>query len=35
MIALTGMFRLRVVVVFLTTTLLTAIMLGWIYQSFF
>lgn len=35
MIALTGMFRLRVVVVFLSTTLLSAILLGWGYQSFF
>jgi uncharacterized membrane protein YraQ (UPF0718 family) len=32
MIALTGMFRLRVVTVFLSTTLLTAILLGWFYQ---
>ncbi len=35
MIALTGMFRLRVVVVFLSTTLLSSILLGWGYQSFF
>ncbi len=34
-IALIGMFQLRVVTVFLATTLLTAIVLGWGYQSFF
>lgn len=35
MIALTGMFRLRVVVVFLGASLLTAVLLGWGYQLFF
>ena len=35
MIALTGMFRLRVVTIFLATTLLSAILLGWLYQLFF
>jgi uncharacterized membrane protein YraQ (UPF0718 family) len=35
MIALTGMFRLRVVVIFLTTTLLSSILLGWVFQLIF
>lgn len=35
MIALTGMFRLRVVVTFLATSLSSAILLGLIYQAFF
>jgi len=35
MIALTGMFRRRVVVAFLGTTLGLSIMLGWCYQLFF
>lgn len=35
MIALAGMFRLRVVTVFLVATLGLAVLLGWIYQFFF